>query len=53
MEEINDKIYNILLSYKDELNRTEKELDEIKGKDMVMVVGATGSGKSTLMNAIL
>ena len=46
-------MYNTVIRYVDILNSNEQKLAELVGKNVVMAVGSTGVGKSTLMNAIL
>jgi len=46
-------VYRQVIKYVDILNVNENELAELSDKNVVMAVGATGVGKSTLMNAIL
>ena len=53
LEAENDETYNLLIKY-DQLLKTRKyQSEELNGKQLLMAVGATGTGKSTLMNAII
>ena len=46
------KVFDELLKMRDRLARDMKALDKLKNRDIVFMMGLTGAGKSTLMNAI-
>ena len=53
MESQQDPLYAKIISYKNKINSFEQELADIRDKKVVMAIGATGVGKSTLMNAVV
>jgi len=48
-----DKTYDKIVGYLNTQNENKLELKELYGKNVVMAVGLTGVGKSTIMNAII
>jgi len=46
-------LYDTIIKYKNSINSFSDALAGICGKKVVMAIGATGVGKSTLMNAVV
>ena len=53
IQEENDPLYRVIMAMKDKILSFQTELGGTAGKNVVMTVGSTGVGKSTLMNAII
>ena len=53
LREEDDHLYNDILNYHSTMVENIQTLNELCDKKVVLAVGATGVGKSTLMNAII
>ena len=49
----NEKTFRDLNKLEIQMNENEKYLEELNGKDVMILMGISGTGKSTLANALI